>query len=83
LNASSAGEAGTQLSCLQLTQYFVFSREPVRLRMTSLAAAVDPHLISALANSLFDILHFAYSVHGAGRNGEKLLGTAMSSVSIS
>jgi hypothetical protein len=33
--------------------------------MTFLAAAVDPHLISALANSLFDILHFANSVQGA------------------
>jgi hypothetical protein len=69
LNASSAGQlskAGTQLSCLQLNQYFVSSREPVRHRMTLLAAAVDPHLISALANSLFDIPHFAYSVQGAG-----------------
>jgi hypothetical protein len=34
--------------------------------MTFPAATVDPHLISALANSLFDILHFACSVQGAG-----------------
>ena len=71
LNASSAGQlskAGTQLSCMQLIQYFVSGREPVRHRMTFLAAAVDPHFISSLANSLFDILHFAYSVQGAGPN---------------
>ena len=65
----------------------MLSREPVRLSMTFLAAAVDPHLISALANGLFDILHFAYSVQGAGpeivRKSVHLLGTTVSSVSIS